>query len=718
MTQYKFILDSTELDIAPAGWDKLGITYIRNEFYWSVARSLVLNLRFPLKDGGGGLDILDAYDTDGIEASMTFEIKERNSQTNDYDTIFDGILDFNPERISIDYDNLFFEIGAIDGSKEQKFFTRDELELDINSLVSVDGDTMTDYGFTAEIEFKTINIYLNAYATGSVIDDITLNNGNQQEYLDPSITINSNIIGTRVSDTNPIYTNSTAFDTVVTLDMAGNYDIDYDNHPDIQQASAVMRLMVTVYNSGGTAIYTPTQYCAHTLSESGSPFTGSFDKGDASPYYEWTVPPDGYIEVKLWFSRGWYLSNPDNDIDITFNITQLNIYEQSPGKEDTDVNGYAIHDALVRLIQLTTSEDTPANILLANPLGYLGNTNFVYSILGQYRDLFVVSGWNLRQYPDKPFNVSLRQLFKTIDALAFFGIGYDRINDRFYLDHKTAFFDDSTILFNLGDISGLTRKPAKEHYFNEISFGYNEDVEYEELQGANEFNVPCVHSLKLAVKEKKDLRTLINGDTVGMELARRQPYDEYPQTDTRYDEQIFIVHAGFTVFNDPSIFTYHGVNTTNGFQGSNEYYNTKFTPRENLKRWSKYIGVPLWLSDKETKFVKTQKNIFIEINGESELTGLTASNILGDPLFFPEIYEFKAPFTKEHIDAINANPHGIIQFSSNNIDFAGFILEIQGQGYDNMATYKLLRSPSVDKNYLFEDETLFNFEEITQYEFD
>ena len=136
------------------------------------------------------------------------------------------------------------------------------------------------------------------------------------------------------------------------------------------------------------------------------------------------------------------------------------------------------------------------------------------------------------------------------------------------------------------------------------------------------------------------------------------------------------------------------------------------------KRWAKVLNIPLWKSDKETKFIKTQKNTFIEISNESELTGLTSSNLSGNPIFYPEIYEFKAPLTKEHIDIINANPHGVIQFSFRDTDFAGFILEIQGEGYNNLASYKLIRTVSVDKNYLFEDETLFNFEDTNQFVFD
>ena len=711
MKQYNFILDGVSLELAPAGWDQAGMKYIRNEFYWSISRISSLTVRFVLKAGGGGLEILDAYNTDGLKASMTLVVQERNPQTDDYVTFFSGILDFNPSRFNINYEDSVFEIGAIDGSKEQKFFTRDEIKVDVNSLTSLDGATMTNYGGPTDIGFLPVNVYLNAILAGLITDNFTLNNSTQQIYLDPVITINSNEIGDRISSTNPVYSNDTAFDQIVTINMSGSYSGTYSNDPDIHQRSTNMRLMVTVYNSGGTDIFND-RYQWEDLSESASPFSGSFTPAGAQAT-QWTVPPDGYIEVRLWFYRGPspFPFNPDNDINITYTISTFDVFEKSPGQPETQVPCFFAHDAMSRIIQLLTSEDTPANILFAEPIGYVGNPNYVYPAPGQHGLLATTTGWNLRGYPDKPFNLSARDLFRTIDGMGFLGMSYDRPNDRFFIDYKTAFFDESYTMFDLGEVDDFVVSPYTEAYFNEVKFGYAEDVEYDELQGANAFNVPCSHFLDVPVKEAKDIKTVMNGDTLGAEISRRLPYSGFAQRDTKYDELNYI-------FDTDGSDVLQGLYVTGGFGGSDEYYNTKYTPRENLKRWAKYLNVPLWKNTNETTFVKTQKNVSIDINTEPELSGLTTSNLVSDPMYLPETYEFKAPLTRENVTILNANPHGIVLFSFRNVDYAGYVLEVNGEGYKKKALWKLIRATVVDKNYLFENGDNYNFEDNDNYDFE
>lgn len=698
MKAYKHILDGTELDLAPAGWDDIGINYIRNEFYHGISRSFILTLRFPMKAGGGGLDILSAYETDGINAVMTYEVQERNGQTDDYDTIFTGILDFTPDRWSIDYKMDFFEIGAIDGSKEQKFFTRDEVVFDLNSLVSADGDTMTEHVSSLDVTFNPVNIYLSSSLAVSYSDSFTLTQSNLVEVPTPTVAITTNEMGARIDEDGRFYNNTTAFDQEVTVRLFGTYQITYGNDPDLFQKSTLAVLNVTSYNDSGVKVLEST-YQWNTLTESASPISGSVDNTTT-----FTVPSNGYLELTYTFTRSgsstFPAPQPDNAVTVEVSFSTFDIFEQSSGQEATDIPCYSFKDAMIRLIQLATSEDTLANTL--------NNSNIV-----KMEYLMLTTGWNLRQYPGKPFNISIRELFKTGDAMLFLGLYYDRANDYFKIDYKQNLYDESNQMFDLGEVADFKTSPAKEHYFNEVIFGYNEEVEYEELQGANEFNVPCQHYVNVPVKKKLEIKTEINGDTIGAELARRLPYRLYAQQDSRYDEQRFI----FEKHNELD-YILQGVLVTDGFEGSDEYYNTRYTPRENLKRWKKYLIVPLFRSDLETKFIKTQKNVFIEISNDSELTGLSATDLAVDPLFHPEIYEFKAPLSKSNIETLNTDPHGVITFTFRNTEYAGFILEVKGNGYKKDASWKLLKAPNLDKSYLFEDGNNYIFEDADDYEFE
>lgn len=693
---YQHILNGTELELAPAGWDKLGINFIRNEFYWGISRNLLLSLRFPLKAGGGGLDIEAAYEAEGINAVITYVLKERNPQTDDYDIMFSGILDFTPGRWNIDKKEKFFEIGAIDGSKEQKYFTRDDVQFDLNSLISADGDPLTDHNGSTPVNFGTVNIYLEAALAGTFSDNFSLNNSTKQEFLDPNLSTTSNQIGDRVDTENPFYTNTTSFEQIVTVNLGGSYNITYSNNQDTYQMSTVMRLLVTSYNDGGVQLEQRV-YASETLKESGSPYIRGFSDSQV-----FAVPAGGYIETKLWFYRGTspFPYNPSNAISALLTFSSFGIFEKSPGAPTSAVDCFYIEHALARIIQIATGENTEANILDASAVAYFDEI------------LAMTTGWNLRGYPDKPFNISGREIFQTGDAMTYLGFYYDRGNDVFKVVHKQELFKGAYEMLDLGEVSGLKITPSQNDYFNEVDFGWGEEVEYEELQGANEFNTPSKHFLKMPVKKKKDVKTAIHGDTVGAELSRRLSFETYAQQDSRYDEQRFIFESLAGTIRQ-------GTDVTGGFQGSDEYYNTRHTPRQMLKRWAGYLNVPLWKETiKSTQFVKTQKNTEVEVLSQSELTGLTASDLTRDPIYHPEIYELKAPLSKSQLEVLNVDPHGLVRFTYRGEDFGGFLLEVKSNGFQRDAVYKLIKAPAIDKTYLFESGESYTFEDGTDYNFE
>ena len=166
MKKYQYILtyNSTNYILThnPAGWKDLSITYLRNEFYHSVLRSFTLSLRFPNVTGGGYSIIQTAYDAKGIYASVGVQIKVRNPNTNAYDALFTGVIDFNPDKFSIEKD--YIEASIIDSSKLQKFISRDTNEINLFATKSIDDVTIVA-PTKKTIQFTPIDIITKSIAT-------------------------------------------------------------------------------------------------------------------------------------------------------------------------------------------------------------------------------------------------------------------------------------------------------------------------------------------------------------------------------------------------------------------------------------------------------------------------------------------------------------------------------------------------------------------------
>ena len=185
MKKYQYILtyNSTNYTLThnPAGWKDLSITYLRNEFYHSVLRSFTLSLRFPNVTGGGYSVIKAAYDAEGIYASVSVQIKVRNPNTNAYDALFTGVIDFNPDKFSIEKD--YIEASIIDSSKLQKFISRDTNEINLFATKSIDDVTIVA-PTKKTIQFTPIDIVLKNMLSYEVIHNYLY--GSSYQYYNPT----------------------------------------------------------------------------------------------------------------------------------------------------------------------------------------------------------------------------------------------------------------------------------------------------------------------------------------------------------------------------------------------------------------------------------------------------------------------------------------------------------------------------------------------------
>jgi hypothetical protein len=770
MDEYQFILTysttSETLTILPDGWDRLDISFKRNETYHSVFRNFTANtFGFARIDGGGGEFIKDAYDIDSISTIISIVINKRNPQTNDYDLFLSGILDFNPsEGAGIKIERDFVYIGITDNSKLQKFTANDQVNFDLYSTKAIDDVEIQPFEFSPKnINFKPIDIYLKVDSViKNCAGDFDIHDsgiGNNSGFtLDPKeltykikTTFNNEFSDrlelNETTYSRTIYRNNNDYPAYLILNsLLDNHTYEYENWVRVRRVKSdalSYAIILAIYdeNSILQSYITPFYHQVYPIDyDIGTPevynTTVEFQVNmDMLSGLQYTIPAghylDLYIEFKAVNPENW--TSPDNGYVETSwakrvdtgtvvsgyeNLFYFAVIEHTLGWREETSECFFPFEAFTRLIQLGTGQTGITKLFKSTFFGREWSEWLYYSTgyFGEGSLYAITSGINLRHYPTKSIKVNFRDLFKSFDVLFNLGMGYDNIDEKFYIEEKAQFYNKDYYMFDLGEVSEFTIIPMSDAFFNQLQTGIEFDGKYEDYQGAYEFNTQTEHAVNLPVKATKNLRSPYNTDSLGMEFARRASFQNHVNEDTKYDDFIYIVHTGGTnvVQGGTSLVGYPG---DDSFLGIENMYNLSITSRENLIRWANVLKAGQWKRDALIKFSGSKKmNITYENqNGTivNEFDDITEDELIGDRLFNPEIYEVKGIFNASILTILNTDAHGVITFNFEGKYYEGFLDEMKTEDYNEKATYRLIAKDSSDgasSVRIFEDgyDTLFS----------
>lgn len=682
--KYQYILsfdgNSETLTKNPAGWDNIGISLVRNKTYHSIPRSLTLSLRFANKNGGGYEFIKNAYDKSGIYANIEITINKRSSETNSYELLYSGKLDLNPGRFSISRN--YIEVPIIDSQKVQRLFSRDEISYNLFSLVSTDGASITPFASEKSINLTPIDIILqgvygcNCYVNGTYTNLIS--------YFDNKVDI-INQIGERITidGEERFYTNSTQNDVILSININGTL------------------------NWNGSVGFADIEQEMRIYDESNN-FKERFLLHSAKVYNVFSVAKSIDIDFKMNLDVGDFIifRTKINNLaaEITFNQKDdytISVNEKSPGYPTTQTKCLFPHEAFTRLVQLTTSEPSTDKLFYSEVMGSATSEFITYPNEGEISKDAIFSGLMCRQYPNSPINVTLKELFKSFDAIYNLGFGYDQINDRFYIAPKSSFFDANRFMFALGEVDDLKITPLQDGYFGKVIAGYDNTGDYEDLQGAYEFNGKVEYSLPAPVKDELEIQSKYRADSVGIEITRKKQYKTNISEDTNNDNSVFIVKTDGA---NPILST-----NISGFVGCENYYNSAISPRSNAVRWGNMIKSALYKNNGNLNYQKSEKLFSLTIDGIDENSSVLQSE-MGEPLIIPELYTFESYLTLEMVNILRENPHGFISFTYNGIGYEGYIDELQMSDNNKKANFKLIaKAPSELNNFIFFDSNDFYF---------
>lgn len=222
---------------------------------------------------------------------------------------------------------------------------------------------------------------------------------------------------------------------------------------------------------------------------------------------------------------------------------EMNITEDSE-REDTQCKAILIHEAYERLIQIITGES--GNFYSE----FYGRTDLGYQQTGNYALTGLAPGLWIRQFDDEKIELSLKDLLECSNSIHNTSYTIEKFGDieKLVVEDMKYFFQNEVVIKLPYQVTNLERNSAKEFCDSTMEFGYknpNADTNnslYEEAMGLDEYNTKSGYTTPLTrVDTKFSKISEFRADGYGKEFARRKPKENYPEEDTQYDKNIFIL---------------------------------------------------------------------------------------------------------------------------------------------------------------------------------
>lgn len=230
---------------------------------------------------------------------------------------------------------------------------------------------------------------------------------------------------------------------------------------------------------------------------------------------------------------------------VTAERTNIRIQEDS-FYEATTTKAILTHDLGQRLTEIIT--DTPDAFYSET----LGRTDIGYTEDGKNALFAYAHGMWIRGFDKEPqdeenrykaFTTSFKDWFDSISASGSIGLGIEKIGfkERIRIEDATYFFNKN-ITIRLGKATGIKRSYNVKNFFSSLEVGYSKGGEYEEAMGLDEYNAKSTFST--VITRVQNILQIINpfrADKYGFEFARRKPRINYPNEDSTYDQDIFMM---------------------------------------------------------------------------------------------------------------------------------------------------------------------------------
>jgi len=660
--RYRFYLHNSTYGLleigAPDGWNSAKYQIKRDTKYWGVTRVISFNDLIFLKAARDY--IKDVYESQGINALITFTVTRLDDTTGAYINYFTGKLDlttYNIEQIGV-------HCQVLDTSFTEKVRNRENTKVNIRQRISIEGFEVP--AFTDEFPQLILPVYeIRKFAIWERNTPYTTTDLSHYVPLLLTTTDLNEAQSQEIAATEVMFLSSES-DRPCTL--KGNITGEVR----VSSPVALIRITIRLYVNGAVE---NTWMLENDFPSSQLDFTADFDES-----FTVNTGEDIYITASVL----------DNGVTNTVEYTDitLQLEENYISLPQRTIFAWPYYEALLRVCQLIGDKN---DAIYSDYFGRTDTPIETYAGDGQLghitRGLFIRGTITI----NPTVAMSFTDLFQSLNSAFCLGAAIE--NDRVRIENRRYFFSDTVVL----DLSSrivdevISKEVVPDLHYSLIKSGYK-SFEYNAIGGLAEFNTQLQHTTVISVLDKPlDIVNNSRGDTQGI-VKLRQSWGS--SEDQEADEHLFLIDSIRDGLNFKAR-TNEGFDHIEGGVDATQWLNVFLSPARCLRRWGAVIRAGLEKNlGTYLRWQTADKNTTLR----SQLTTETAEvienadilvNDLESPWYCPEYYTVECVMYPDELETIKTNPKGLIKIAA---DKYGWIWELNMDAEENKVSLKLLRA--------------------------
>lgn len=609
---YRFTLTYNSVDtevVEPRGWDAFK-SEIKRDFksHGVLFKFTSGTLKLGFADGRDIFEV--AFQLEGFDAVVTLLVEQRPDDISAWTETFTGDAVMKNRELT----DMFFSVDFEGSSFQQKVVNRLKSKVKLDSLIDLDGNTLSSAITTQTSQWNSIRLktdYVANYRAGGISADFTsyagagLANGvsgndvfqymimNFTGVIDDELT-EVNVLGLeQIIDSEPsLSSNQNNFTASITGDLTFTYNLKFQLSAtlDLTDEGAVntniqyelilrrddgsgVNISETVLDSDSQSGSSPLTHDFGIVTESGTS-TISVDAGDTLYYYI-KVTGDGVNATNSPYS---VLMDP---VDIDIYHSSKVTYSILKASTTNTVKSYLIHDVIDRILYIISGEN---NNLHSE---FLGLTEHGYSSDGCGGKTLITNGAKIRDLTNS-ITVTLEEALDSVLAIWGLGWGFEKVYDGSYrvrVELMEHFYQDQEIIDLGSPVSIKENDSYKETTSNDLTFNnvkvgfskFSDDEDFsnniEDFLTVSEYSLPVTSISGDYNKVSKFIASgrLIQATFEATDLTKRW----------KYDNNNFIIAAvrsasTFIPENDQNF------SSVGGLDDSTTAYNIRFAPVYSL----------------------------------------------------------------------------------------------------------------------------------------
>lgn len=585
-TIWKFLINDTEVD-EPIGFDAVNITLQRDPQYTGLQNMFSDNLTFW---GNGAQIIKEAYEADGIDAVLNFEVKYSCDGGLTSTQLINGILNCafysiinNEVTVKIDT-SVFYRL----------LMNRLDTVVDLLSNTSVDFLPMSD--IQPVTDFGLHSKYISAYSQLQIdpTDNVFV-----VDYTENSIIASSGGVGypllvgiNEVNTTNSTESVPPWFDfplfysgdllppgiTQRTIGLTGKLKGTITVNSDTGSVAPIF-LRIKITGLDHTDIISDTILkefvtlpgTGDSLNNGTYPFTIDFSQPPYSGEASYNFAAQQYMFLYFGMSGQsghWSVTftlNNEQDGASGFTINNNLKLSENSIYPPSQCAAFLLHEAFAKLVEsLTGVPDS----FRSNFFGQPNSQPHQYTIPGCGAWTALSNGLAIRRMVQQdgitayPITTTFNTLFNSCNAIWNLGmrIESDGNNKEYVRIEPKEFFYNSSTIIKVLNVSDLTKSPSLDFLYNTFHIGYNTwNLNITGSNAIDEFNSDRNYTIPVKYANQ-NLDIMSDAIAAGymIEQTRRIQYTVAPTNDFQTDNNIFIICANRTTINntDPAYSLY------------------------------------------------------------------------------------------------------------------------------------------------------------------